>query len=494
MRIRIAALLAVLALVLAACSVSRTTVTSSTDAAPESSAAADDVRGEDGDASVSPAPVTSSTKGVGGVVVSISDCDSAEDGFAALCRSVELINERAVDEVPADTLVSGALLGIEEIETFEPTAASIEVLQCAVPSDAYAPICDAVAADVAAGDGSVDEVVAQAIQGMIEFGLEDPFGAYLSPQALELFSTNQSGAVEGIGALVQAREQGDETELCNLLSDTCRIFIVAPLDGSPAEAAGILAGDIIAAVNGTDVIGRTFDEVTAEVRGPAGSDVELTIERDGERLDVTVTRAAVEIPVTEARMLDDETGYLRLTSFTNNSAELLRSDLESLLEQGATSIIFDLQGNPGGSLNAAVLIASEFLEEGLVLRTEERSSGDDYEVVKGGVATDDAVELIVLVDGGSASASEVVTGALQEAGRAVVIGENTFGKNTVQRIWNLPDGGGLKLTIARWVTPDGEDYGLDGITPDVAVVIPVDATGEFLIDAALEYLGADGSV
>jgi len=134
-----------------------------------------------------------------------------------------------------------------------------------------------------------------------------------------------------------------------------------------------------------------------------------------------------------------------------------------------------------------VKIASEFLADGLVLRTEAREGGEAFEVVPGGSATED-LRVVVLVNEGSASASEVVAGALQEAGRAVLIGENTFGKNTVQRIWNLPNGGGLKLTTSRWVTPNGVDYGIDGITPNVFIEIPDDATSQFLIDSALEYL------
>jgi carboxyl-terminal processing protease len=439
--------------------------------------------------------VTSTTSTVAGIDVEVVGCDEGDEAFEILCRVVELVADEFVDEVDVDALVDGAIEGIEVLEAADPPPPP-ERLECGIPGDAYVAICDAVAADLDAGDGDVEQIVVQAVQGMLEFGIDDPYSSYLSPEALDVFNTNQSGAVEGIGALVQAREEAaDGTELlCNLLSTTCRIYIVAPLDGSPAEAAGILAGDVIVQVDGEGVIGRTFDEVTADVRGPAGSDVDLTIDRDGEVLEFTVTRESIDIPITDSRMLDDDTGYLRLTSFTNNSDEVVRDELESLIADGAETLIFDLQDNPGGSLNAAVAVASEFLGDGLVLRTEERAGDDEYAVIPDGVAVED-LRVVVLVNEGSASASEVVTGALQEAGRAVVIGENTFGKNTVQRIWGLPDGGGLKLTTARWVTPNGVDYGLVGIEPDVPVDIPDDATSEFLIDAALDYLvQADQSV
>jgi carboxyl-terminal processing protease len=485
MRIRTLAAAFIVVLVAAACSnTGGTTTTGPSDGAVTTTTTS-------ATSSIAPptSVVTSTTTTVAGVEVRVSGCDDAEGPFEVLCRVVDLVDEEFVDEVAVDRIVAGAIEGIESITTRDASATALDRLDCAVPADAFAPICDAIASDVSSGDGTVADVVVQAIQGLLEFGIEDPFSAYLSPQALEVFNTNQSGAVEGIGALVQAREvEADGTEvLCNLLSDTCRIHIVTPLEGSPAEAVGIRSGDVIVLVDGEDVTGRTFDEVTGDVRGPAGTDVVLTMDRDGELLDFTVTRASIDIPITESRMLDETIGYLRLTSFTSNSAEVFRGDLQELIEAGAQSVIVDFQDNPGGSLNAAVLIASEFLDDGLVLRTEDRAAGDRYEVAPGGVATRD-LRIVVLVDEGSASASEVVTGALQEAGRAVVIGENTFGKNTVQRIWGLPNGGGLKLTIARWVTPDGVDYGLDGIAPDIAIDIPDDATSQFLIDAAVEYL------
>jgi len=494
MRTRVAAAITVLAFLAASCSSTGTDATVTTSNAGPVSPTTSPTPTTGGSGTVAPAPSTTAT--VSGIDVAMEGCDQAEGAFAALCQVIELISTDFVDDVDTDALVAGALEGIATLTDAGDGSVPPDAFVCAVPSDAYVPVCDAVAADVAAGDGSVSDVVVQAIQGLLEFGIQDPFSSYLSADALDLFTTNQSGAVEGIGALVQAREGAEDgTEvLCNLLSSACRIYIVAPLDGSPAEAAGIMSGDAIVGVNGESVEGRTFDEVTAEVRGPAGSEVLLTVDRDGSVFDVTVTRASIDIPITDSRMLDGDTGYLRLTSFTNNSAEVFRKDLETLLDAAATTIIFDMQSNPGGSLNAAVSIASEFLSDGLVLRTESRTDGESYPVASGGVATRD-VRVIVLVDEGSASAAEVVTGALQEAGRAVVIGENTFGKNTVQRIWVLPDGGGLKLTIARWVTPDGVDYGLDGIAPDVRVDIPVDATAQFLIDAALEYLAeADSSV
>jgi carboxyl-terminal processing protease len=214
----------------------------------------------------------------------------------------------------------------------------------------------------------------------------------------------------------------------------------------------------------------------------------LAVERAGEDLSITVGRVALDIPVAASRMLADGIGYLQLSTFTDDAGSDVAAELGGLLDAGATTIVLDLQNNPGGSLNAAVAVASQFLDGDLVLRTQTRDDEQRYPVQDGGLATSPDIALLVLVNAGSASASEVVTAALQEAGRATVIGENTFGKNIVQRIFPLPNGGAVKLTIARWVTASGADYGRDGITPDIEVQVPVDAGPDFLVDEALRIV------
>jgi carboxyl-terminal processing protease len=276
--------------------------------------------------------------------------------------------------------------------------------------------------------------------------------------------------------------------LCRLLSETCRLVIVGLLEGSPAEAAGFQVGDVVVAVDDDPVVGQTIDAVTLQVRGAAGTEVELAVERAGEDLSITVGRVALDIPVAESRMLADGIGYLQLSTFTDDAGSDVAAELGGLLDAGATTIVLDLQNNPGGSLNAAVAVASQFLDGDLVLRTQTRDDEQRYPVQDGGLATSPDIALLVLVNAGSASASEVVTAALQEAGRATVIGENTFGKNIVQRIFPLPNGGAVKLTIARWVTASGADYGRDGITPDIEVQVPVDAGPDFLVDEALRIV------
>lgn len=433
-----------------------------------------------------PEPPSSSTTAAGDAVpFTTVGCDAADDAFAVLCRVVDLVDTNYLESVDHSDLAAGAVRGIEVIPPSDDPD-PVEALVCAIPDDDFVALCEAAAADLGATGAPEADVVARAIQGMLAFGIGDPFSGYLSPEELELLTENQSGAVEGIGALVEALEPSVEGDvLCRLLSETCRLVIVGLLEGSPAEAAGFQVGDVVVAVDGASVVGQTIDAVTLQVRGAAGTEVELAVERAGEDLSITVGRVALDIPVAESRMLADGIGYVQLSTFTDDAGSDVAAELGRLLDAGATTIVLDLQNNPGGSLNAAVAVASQFLEDGLVLRTEMRDDEQRYPVQEGGLATSPDVALLVLVNAGSASASEVVTAALQEAGRATVIGENTFGKNIVQRIFPLPNGGAVKLTIARWITASGADYGRDGITPDIEVEVPVDAGADFLVDEAL---------
>jgi carboxyl-terminal processing protease len=214
----------------------------------------------------------------------------------------------------------------------------------------------------------------------------------------------------------------------------------------------------------------------------------LTIERAGQSLEVVIVRASLTIPVVETAVVGD-TGYLRLNLFTDQSDVQVHTALESLLNDGIDQLVLDLRDNPGGALDATVGIASEFLDDGIVVRTEAPDSEDTYEVRRGGLATDPTLDIAVIVNRGSASASEVLSGALKEAGRAVVMGENTFGKNTVQQRFDLSNGGALKLTVARWVTAAGTDFGGDGITPDVTAEFESDLSPVQLVERVAALAG-----
>ena len=442
----------------------------------------------DNQPATSDAPADSSELEIDVAVVS---CRGADDNFELLCEAHDILTSLYVDPLDDTTLAAGAIEGLTVYER-DPAAVDNDELECSVPSEDFADFCDFYA-NIQASEGATDEsLIAAAIQGMMDFGIEDPNSNYFDPDLYSQFNQDQGGQVQGIGALVNSENLLDEEEVCLEMSDTCKMVIVSPLPGSPAEANDIRPGDYIISVDGETVIGMTLDEVVSIVRGPADSEVLLGVERGEELLEVLVVRAAVNIPVTETEMLTETVGYLAFYSFTSNSAELFRESLEELLDAGMETLILDLQSNPGGSLDAAVDITSEFLNEGLVVSTQSPDQVIEYDVRPGGLDANGDLTIYILINEGSASASEVVAGALQDNGRATLVGQNSFGKNTVQRIIPLSNGGGLKVTIARWVTPNGNDFGGDGIAPDIEILYPDDVPDlrDFLRDEVLKIIAA----
>jgi len=372
---------------------------------------------------------------------------------------------------------------------------TLETVTCTEPTEAFAVLCDTYAQikDQYVDEISDEELVDGAVRGMIEYGLKDPYSGYLPPEQYGSALDDLSGEFSGIGAEVGMENliAPDDLASCTVVTQTCAMVIVAPLSGSPAEEAGLRSGDQVLEIDGVSTVGESVSSLVYQVRGEAGTDVTLTVARESEELDITITRAVIDLQEVEAEIIEDGIGYIRLITFTDRATGLFREELGSLLEQGASSIVFDLRGNPGGFITTAQGIASQFVPAGELLFTVE--SGEDvqrWESEQGGLAQTDAIKVVVLVDRGSASASEIVAGALQETGRATILGEATFGKNTVQ-IWNdLPNGGGLRITTDRWFTPDHNSAAPDGIAPDVKVASPADPTGDEdpQLDRAVELL------
>jgi len=371
----------------------------------------------------------------------------------------------------------------------------LETITCAEPTEAFAVLCETYAQirDQYVDDVTDQALVDAAVRGMIEYGLEDPYSGYLPPSQYDEALEDLSGEFSGIGAEVGIQNLDDPADLaaCTVVTETCVMVVVAPLAGSPAEEAGLRAGDQILEIDGTSTLGESVSTLVFEVRGEAGTDVTLTVQRDNDELDITITRAVIDLQEVESAMLEDAIGYIRLTTFTDRAPELFREALGALLDQGATDIVFDLRGNPGGFIVAARSIASEFVPVGELLFTvEHEGSVDRWVSADGGLAQSEAISLVVLIDAGSASASEIVAAALQETGRATLVGQPTFGKNTVQ-IWNdLPNGGGLRLTTDRWFTPSHDTVADGGVVPDVLVEGPADPTSEEdpQLDRAVEIL------
>jgi len=295
-----------------------------------------------------------------------------------------------------------------------------------------------------------------AIRGMLE-ALGDPHTGYMDPDEFQQANIPLEGTYEGIGAWVDAEAE--------------YLTIIAPMPDSPAEEAGLKSGDEIIAVDGEDMSGLDGNQVIRYVMGPAGTTVTLTIRREAEPepFDVDVARREINVPSVESEMRDDGLAYVRLYNFGEDTTRDLRGALEELMAQDPTGLILDLRGNGGGYLGAAVNVASEFLDGGLVL-TERFGDGSEqtYEARQGGLAAN--IPLIVLINGGSASASEIVAGAIQDRQRGLLVGETSFGKGSVQNWIPLAgDGGAVRVTIARWYTPDGRQIADEGLTPDVEV-------------------------
>jgi len=342
--------------------------------------------------------------------------------------------------------------------------------------------------------GSVDRrtIIEGAIKGMIS-ALGDPYSMYLTPDEFKQSLSGISGEFEGIGATIGTVDAAGNTSSCSTIAVDCRLAVVAPMAGSPAEKAGLKPGDVIDKIDGVSLDGLTADAARGKIRGPKDTTVRLGIVRDGQPQEIEIVRAVIVTPEVESKALADGTvGYMRMSGFSDHSAEALHTAVTENVQAGRTKLILDLRGNPGGFVTAARDVASQFLADGTVF-WEEDASGNltESRAKPGGAATDPKLQLVVLVDGGSASASEIVAGALQDRGRAKLVGTKTFGKGTVQQWTQLEgDNGGFRLTIAKWLTPDKTWVHGVGITPDVVVdTAPAKPGDDPVLDAALKELG-----
>jgi carboxyl-terminal processing protease len=319
------------------------------------------------------------------------------------------------------------------------------------------------------------ELIDAATRGMFE-SLDDPYSSFMSADQFDADLAVVSGEFEGIGARMAAED--DEGRVCAPLGETCALRVVHVLDGSPAERAGLAGGDVVTAIDGDATTGLTIEDAITLIRGPRDTQVGLTIARDGRVIEVSVTRdLIVSQDVRSAVLAEGRVGYLRVDAFTTSAADDFRDQLADLLDAGVDRLVVDVRGDPGGFVEAAVAMASQFIPSGPVL-WEEAADGSQrpVEAVAGGLATDLAVRVAVLVDAGSASASESLAGALQDTGRATLVGEATFGKGTIQEWTQLPrDGGGFRLSVARWLTPDRRSVDGVGLEPDVMVAHGADS-------------------
>jgi carboxyl-terminal processing protease len=308
-----------------------------------------------------------------------------------------------------------------------------------------------------------ERMVRGAIAGMIDALGDDGHTRYLSPEDVRRERQAARGRYDGIGAEVNVRDG--------------RPIIVAPLEGSPAERAGLRAGDAVVAVDGEDVSALSLSELVDRVRGPRGSSVTLTVVRSSEPagIDVAITRGEIRIsPVSWSMVPGASVAHIRINRFAASTTDELKAAIREARDGGAEALLVDLRNNPGGQLSQVVASASQFLTEGDVL-VEENARGErkGYPVQSGGLATD--LPLVVLINRGSASASEIFAGAIQDHQRGQIVGERSFGTGTVLFPYDLPDGSQLYLGVAQWLTPQGRVIRKVGIKPDVPVGLSGDA-------------------
>jgi carboxyl-terminal processing protease len=307
-----------------------------------------------------------------------------------------------------------------------------------------------------------DALVAGAVNGMLDTLGDQGHTRFLTAQEATDWDESLRGSFEGIGAYIDVRDG--------------KTVIVAPIEGSPAQKAGIKPGDEILAVNGESTNGWTVDELRTAVRGPKGTPVTLRVLHAGEAdpVEIVVTRDEVVVPSVTWRMLPDEIALVQLSSFDDDAGRELKRALRDAQEQNARAVVLDLRNNPGGLLDQAVEVASQFLPEGTpVLLEADRDGNRETTVTRdGGAALD--LPLVVLVNKNSASSAEIVSGALQDAGRATLVGETTFGTGTVLTPFRLSDGSRLLLGTQQWLTPEGRVIRGQGIEPDELVDLPAD--------------------
>ena len=306
-------------------------------------------------------------------------------------------------------------------------------------------------------DINQSESMDSAINGLLQS--LDPYSAYLSPDNFEEMQTETSGEFGGLGIEV-SMEAGV-------------VKVITPLDDTPASRAGLKAGDYIVKINDVQVQGKTLSEAVEIMRGPVGSDIEITVRRRGVKkaLQFTLTREIIEIQSVKSDLLDNNIGYLRLTSFNENSAQQIKKRINELDKDKKTkAFILDLRNNPGGLLSQAIKITDYFLDNGEIVSTKSRKASENRKWFARDGDLTDGKPLVVLINYGSASASEIVAGALKDHKRAIIIGENSYGKGSVQSIIPLKNKGAIRLTVSKYYLPSGKSISDVGVSPDIEVV------------------------
>jgi carboxyl-terminal processing protease len=322
-----------------------------------------------------------------------------------------------------------------------------------------------------------DELVSAAIEGILA-SLDDRYADYFSKEEYTRIIDSLGGTMSGIGVVITLDEEG-------------QVVIVNPIEGTPAAEKGLMAGDVIVAVDDVNIEGMALDEVVAMIKGEEGTDVKITVFRPSENsnIDYLITRQRFYVPNYNIDELEDGILYIQYIDFQEDGAEKLKEELEETIDDSTKGIILDLRNNLGGTLNDAVDLGDIFLDDGVIVtvrgRSNNKDSFEEFKATKGGYTK---IHLVVLINGFSASAAELTAGALKDLERATTIGEKSFGKGTVQILNDLADGSGIKYTTAKYYLPSGISIDGIGISPDIVVVLTPEDTEDLQLERAIEEL------
>jgi len=317
---------------------------------------------------------------------------------------------------------------------------------------------------------SSDTLMAGAIKGMVK-SLNDPHSIYMDAKTFKEFMIETEGSFGGVGIVIGMKDK--------------LLTVIAPIEGTPGEKAGIKSGDQIIKIDGQDTKDMALDEAVNKIRGQEGSKIVLTLMRGQEVQDYTLTRSNIQIKTVAGKMLENNIGYIRLSMFNENTGNEFIRKLQELEKQGMKALVLDLRDNPGGLLNESVKVASQFVPKGPVVSVVTRDG--QRETHTSNLETT-KYPVVILVNGGSASASEIVAGAAQDTGAGTLVGTKTYGKGSVQTVVRLDEGSAIKLTIAKYLTPKDRSINGVGIEPDIVVELPESKDKDVQLDKALEVL------
>lgn len=451
-------LLPVLALIVAGCAASSTPTTQT--APPTTSA---------------PPSTTSTTVSQ---VVQVQSCSSPPVTFSNLCEIVDLLEDWHVDR-PVDTvsLAETALAGLAAFDT-NATEEPPRTLFCAVPTESFVSLCDELGRRMTESQLPAGQAVEAAVAYMIDAAL-DPFTYYLPPEQVGQFRFN--GIVGGIGVLLDARDAAGSK--CAQITAVCQLEVVTVLEENPGFEAGLSEGDVIVTIDGAPTEGLGFASAVALIAGDETGVVTLGLDRDGQMLEIAIERRELLVPTVEYGIPFDRVGYISIPDFEFDIPALLDGAIDEIAGSVDT-VVVDLRDNPGGFVDTVVEVSDRFVDGGVVMVSDAPDEFLEYTARPGGALS--SQRLIVLVNSGTASAAEVLAGALRDRRGAVVLGTNTFGKDAVQIPFSLRNGGELYVAVARWSTPAGESVGNGGLVPDIPVEWPTGASMEDIVTIALE--------